>query len=273
MKRILVIGDRTSSNWMSARTLPYDIEVAAGSLDAIKRLRQRPFDVLVTSEQTHVEEDLVLLETSLRIRPGLKVVIVAPDPTPPDVIAALRAKAFGCIAAPFQPPEVADMVVAAAEATDWHNGIEVLSARPEWISLRVTSNLLTADRLVSFMDALRQDIPEEERDDLLTAFREMLLNAMEHGAGFDPEKVIDVTAVRTGRAIVYYFHDPGDGFNAAQLEHAAVTNPESDLLAHMEQRAAQGLRPGGFGMLIVRQLVDEVIYNEAGNSVLLIKYM
>jgi anti-sigma regulatory factor (Ser/Thr protein kinase) len=203
----------------------------------------------------------------------LKAVILAPDPTPPDVIAALRAQAFGCVAAPFEPAEVADMVVAAAEATDWHDGIQVLSARPEWISLRVTSSLLTADRLVSFMDALRSDIPEEERDDLLTAFREMLLNAMEHGAGFDPEKVIDVSAVRTQRAIVYYFHDPGEGFNATQLEHAAVTNPDTDILAHMEQRAAQGLRPGGFGMLIVRQLVDEVIYNEAGNSVLLIKYM
>ena len=38
-------------------------------------------------------------------------------------------------------------------------------------------------------------------------------------------------------------------------------------------RAETGLRPGGFGMLIVRQVVDEVAYNERGNEVLLIKHL
>ena len=33
------------------------------------------------------------------------------------------------------------------------------------------------------------------------------------------------------------------------------------------------MRPGGFGMLIVRQVVDEVAYNERGNEVLLIKHL
>ena len=33
-----------------------------------------------------------------------------------------------------------------------------------------------------------------------------------------------------------------------------------------------GPSPGGFGLLLVRQLVDEVMYSEAGNEVLLIKH-
>jgi anti-sigma regulatory factor (Ser/Thr protein kinase) len=39
------------------------------------------------------------------------------------------------------------------------------------------------------------------------------------------------------------------------------------------RRAEKGMRPGGFGMLIVRQIVDEVVYNEKGNEVVLIKYL
>jgi anti-sigma regulatory factor (Ser/Thr protein kinase) len=39
------------------------------------------------------------------------------------------------------------------------------------------------------------------------------------------------------------------------------------------ERAEDGLRPGGFGMLIVRQIVDELVYNERGNEVLLIKHL
>jgi anti-sigma regulatory factor (Ser/Thr protein kinase) len=34
-----------------------------------------------------------------------------------------------------------------------------------------------------------------------------------------------------------------------------------------------GLRPGGFGILVAKQLVDEMFYNEYGNEVLLIKHL
>ena len=77
------------------------------------------------------------------------------------------------------------------------------------MSLTVSCRHLTAERLVHFMNEYGRDLPAEDRDNLMTAFREMLMNAMEHGAGFDPEKVIDLTAIRTGRAIVYYSRDPG----------------------------------------------------------------
>jgi anti-sigma regulatory factor (Ser/Thr protein kinase) len=38
-------------------------------------------------------------------------------------------------------------------------------------------------------------------------------------------------------------------------------------------RETQGLRPGGFGLLLAKKLVDELIYNEQGNDVLLVKYI
>jgi anti-sigma regulatory factor (Ser/Thr protein kinase)/CheY-like chemotaxis protein len=272
MKRILVIDN--DSTWVSqSSVLPYEVETAHGSLDALRRLRQRAFDVMVTSGRSHIEEDLALFEESRRVRPGLKAIFLAPSATTPAVIAALRAQVFGCLVAPFTFTEVADMIRAAAETTDWRDGIQVLAARAEWISLRVTCSLVTAERLTGFMSAMRSDVPESIREDLLFAFREVLMNAMEHGAGFDPDKVIDVSAVRTERAIVYYFRDPGQGFDLGAVSHPAVATPATDPMAHLEYRAAQGLRPGGFGMLIVRQLVDEVMYSEAGNEVLLIKHI
>jgi anti-sigma regulatory factor (Ser/Thr protein kinase) len=39
------------------------------------------------------------------------------------------------------------------------------------------------------------------------------------------------------------------------------------------ERSEAGLRPGGFGMLMVRQIVDELVYNERGNEVLMIKHL
>jgi anti-sigma regulatory factor (Ser/Thr protein kinase) len=96
---------------------------------------------------------------------------------------------------------------------------------------------------------------------------------MEHGAGFDADKVIEVTAAKTGRAIVYHFKDPGHGFDRGHLRHATVSAEPDAVLRAARARAEQGLRPGGFGMLIARQVADELVYNEPGNEVLLIKHL
>ena len=43
-------------------------------------------------------------------------------------------------------------------------------------------------------------------------------------------------------------------------------------MAHIEQREKAGIRPGGYGLLVAAGTVDELIYSEIGNEVLLIKY-
>jgi anti-sigma regulatory factor (Ser/Thr protein kinase)/CheY-like chemotaxis protein len=275
MHRILMIGDGLElSSWLRNAPLLRDceIETALGDAGALRRLRERSFDVVLTNPNSAVGEDLALLKEMRLIRPGLRTIVLAPAATPEDVIAALRSKVFACFTQPFDREEIAAMAGRALEADNWRDGIEVLSAQRDWIALRVACRLLTAERLVAFMTELRSDLPDPERADLIMAFREMLLNAMEHGAGFDSEKVVEVAAVRTARAIVYHFRDPGPGFRRDDLPHAAIANPPEDPLGHVERRAAQGLRPGGFGILIAAQLVDELTYNEAGNEVLLIKH-
>jgi len=99
------------------------------------------------------------------------------------------------------------------------------------------------------------------------------MNAMEHGAAFNPEQVVELTAVRTNRSMVFYIRDPGSGFRLESLAHAAAANPEDDPAAHIVKREEEGLRAGGYGMLLAAGTVDELIYSEIGNEVLLIKYV
>lgn len=37
--------------------------------------------------------------------------------------------------------------------------------------------------------------------------------------------------------------------------------------------APGNLLPGGYGLLLAREMVDELVYNEQGNEVILIKYI
>jgi len=133
--------------------------------------------------------------------------------------------------------------------------------------------LITAERLITFAKELNAQLPEETRQEMMQALREILLNAIEHGAAFNPEQVVTVTAVRTARSLVFHVRDPGSGFRSEALPHAAVGNPPSDPVAHVSLREEAGMRPGGFGLLLASGTVDELIYSEIGNEVLLIKYI
>ena len=73
--------------------------------------------------------------------------------------------------------------------------------------------------------------------------------------------------------MIVYVHDPGSGFSLDFLPHAAISNPENSPIQHVEVRAEAGKRPGGFGILMTRNLVDELLYNERGNAVLFVKYL
>lgn len=250
-----------------------DVEIAAGGVDALRRVRSQHVDLVVTCPGSSIEEDLALIAELREIRPALREIVLAPRATPDEVIAALRANVFACFTAPFDWSHIASIVRGSLNEHDWRHSIELLSATPDWISLRVSSQLPTAERVVQFMRELARDQPGDRRDDLMFAFREVLLNAMEHGAGFDPDKVVEVSAVRTERAIVYHFRDPGQGFQPKELFQAAASSTVQDAEAAAAYRERAGLRPGGFGMLLVRHLVDEVIYNETGNQVILVKHL
>ena len=275
MARILMIAPKDTL-LEALRSSPllkgHSIDVASGEAAALRQLRRRAFDVLVSAPDTDLDEDVAILDEVRAIRPGVRIVLLAPHATPAELIDALRKRVFACFSAPFDGSEIADMVARAAEADEWKNGIEVVSATPEWIHVLVNCRLLSAERLVNFFTELRSDVPEAPLDNMMFAFREVLMNAMEHGGGFDPDQVVEVTAVRTARTMVFYLRDPGPGFDFSALAHAAVTRPDEPL-AVAETRQAGGLRPGGFGLLITRQVVDEMIHSERGNEVLLIKHL
>jgi anti-sigma regulatory factor (Ser/Thr protein kinase) len=165
------------------------------------------------------------------------------------------------------------MVRAAMAEPCWDDGIEVLSGTPEWVSLTARCDLATADRLVQFLQGVKDpSIPEVEKEQVIFAFKEILINAMEHGGHFDPSQHVEISFIRARRAIACRVKDPGKGFSLEELRHAAADSP-NDLFRHTRIRDERGMRPGGFGILLAKKLVDELIYNEKGNEVVLVKYL
>jgi CheY-like chemotaxis protein/anti-sigma regulatory factor (Ser/Thr protein kinase) len=202
------------------------------------------------------------------------VVVITSDDTPETLLAAIRAQAYRYITKPVSPAAIVEVVgealAASANAT---LPIEVISARPEWVEIVAPCVIQMADRLHAFIMQLETGLPRDVRESVAQAFRELLCNAIEWGGRLDPNRTVRISCIRARRMLLYRILDPGEGFNIQNLAHAAISNSPDDPIAHAVVREEKGIRPGGLGLVMARALVDELIYNEARNEVVFIKYL
>jgi DNA-binding NarL/FixJ family response regulator len=239
---------------------------------ALAAAESRPYDLILTSERSSGHEDVQLLRRLRLVRPHTRLIILSDASTPQDVIASMRAHAFSYFAKPIDYDLLTEMIRLAADGPTWDDGIEVVSATPEWIRLMVRADQRTADRVVHFLAEVA-DLPTEERFAVGMASREILMNAVEHGARMDPSKYLELSYVRAKNMVMCRVKDPGEGFTLDEIPHSAIGSPHEDPMQLLEYREELGMRPGGYGVLLAQKLVDELIYNQKGNDVLLVKYL
>jgi CheY-like chemotaxis protein/anti-sigma regulatory factor (Ser/Thr protein kinase) len=275
MGKILVVDDDPALHELIDAALTDDGHLMRHASDAERGLAMaaiEPLDLVITDFRMPKMDGVQFLEQLHRDHSHLKCIMMTGFGTPEAVIGALREKVCGFLTKPFN---IADLraAVNAALSTCVVSEIEIVSARPDWVELKIPCDLSAVPTLQKLLTQLKADLPDDTREAIAYAFREMLNNAIEHGGKLDPSKYVEVSYVRLKRAIIYRIKDPGEGFNLAQLEHAAVNNPRHDPFRHVMVRDEQGMRAGGFGILLTKQLVDEMMYNERGNELIFVKYL
>jgi len=95
--------------------------------------------------------------------------------------------------------------------------------------------------------------PATARFKLRVALSEALANAIIYGNRNDSEKSVEVRVTVTTQTISVHVSDEGDGFDPN-------TVPNPTLLEGLEQTSGRGL-------FLIREMVDEVQFNEKGNSI------
>jgi CheY-like chemotaxis protein len=274
-RRILIVeDDRALRHALS--TLLSDaghlVESAADGPEALTLLHDRPFDIVLLDIGLPSMSGLDVLERARALPSPPLAIMMTADDTPQSLLQAAKRQAYRYIRKPFPPNSIVDVVndVAAPAAA---LSFEVVSARPEWLELVAPCTLEMVDRIQSFVMHLEAKLSEDVREAVAQAFRELLMNAIEWGGKLDPNRKVRISCVRMKKMLIYRIADPGEGFDIDGLRHAAISNPEHDPIRHLVVREEKGLRPGGFGLAMTRSLVDELVYNEARNEVLFVKYL
>jgi CheY-like chemotaxis protein/anti-sigma regulatory factor (Ser/Thr protein kinase) len=273
--RILVVDDDRATRLLLRKQLEaagFEVSVAGDGLEALKLLRTRKLDLIVLDIWMPKMTGLDLLARLKRRKSRPKAVVMTSDDTPATLLQAVREQAFEYVQKPVEPSALLQLVRAVLKGEHEPPPIEVVSARPEWVELLAPCTREAAARVESVVAHLDTDLAKDVRESIGFAFRELLLNAVEWGGKLDPDRKVRVAYVRARRMVLYRIADPGSGFRLDDLPHAAISYPD-DPIQHMNVREAKGIRPGGFGLLMVQAKVDELIYNEKRNDVIFIKYL
>lgn len=276
MEQILVVEDDRAIRQLVSEILKgagYSVETAVDGIEGLEKLKKGHFDLMLLDIWMPKMNGLDVL-AQLRNDPlAPRVIVMTADNTPETMLRVLRDQAYRCVSKPLQSKALLDTVRNSLAAGAAGPPVEVVSALPDWIELLVPCDFDAADRIQAFLAQLKTDLADEVREAVGRAFRELLLNAVEWGGKLDPSRKVRIACLRMKRMILYRIADPGPGFRIEDLPHAAVSYPADQPFEHVRVREEKGMRSGGFGLMLAQAIVDELLYNEARNEVVFVKYL
>lgn len=253
------------------REEPFQIVSCRTAREGFRAMEGQSFDVILLDLGLPDIHGFEVLSRLRRVESPSRVIVVTADGKPEDLLRALRENAFGYLRKPLSATELADLA-GRALALKAEPVIDVISGKRDWLELSIPCTLHSADRAEHFVRQLCADLEVELMDAVARAFRELLMNAVEWGGGLDPSRRVRISCLRTSRMLLYRIADPGPGFRFEELSHSALVNP-GGALAASAIRAEKALRPGGFGLITVQAIADDLLYNEVQNEVVFVKYL
>lgn len=276
MSDILVVDDARAIRHLIGETLKeagHSVETAGNGVEGLAKLREKKFDLVLLDIWMPQMNGLEVLAQMRAESRQERVIVMTADNTPETMLQAVREQAYRYVSKPIKPKVLVEVVRNALAAPAASVRIEVISATPEWVELLVPCDFEAAERIQEFMTHLKADLPDDVRESLGRAFRELLFNAVEWGGQLDPNRKVRIACLRMRRMLLYRIQDPGAGFQLEHLPHAAVSYPPDQPFEHVRVREEKGLRSGGFGIMLAKATVDELLYNEARNEVVFVKYL
>src|SRR5450759_1666317 len=180
VSKILVVDDNPELQDLIRSALAhkgYDVLTADDALQGLELIAAEKIDLALLDVMMPGMDGLTMLSQLREHNENLRVIIMSALNTPETAISALRDQACDFLSKPFEMQQLLSAVESALELNPPDTNIEVLSARPEWIELRVPCDPAAIDPLERLM-SLKTDLPRETRDNVIYAFREMLRNAI-----------------------------------------------------------------------------------------------
>jgi CheY-like chemotaxis protein/anti-sigma regulatory factor (Ser/Thr protein kinase) len=276
LTRVLVVEDMPALRAHVAETLrelgpDTEVESVGDGQEALDRITSGPPFQLIVSDiiMPRLDGEQLLAELRRRQYPAAVLMLTAlgQDDT---IINCLRQGACDYL---VKPVGIDALVLAATNALQHMplltNRMEVEYDPHGWFEVAGESDPAVLYKYRRFLGLLeRFRIGEPAASEVRLALEELGRNAIEWGNRNDRAKTVRFGCRILPGKVIVYIEDEGPGFNIS-----AVPDPSNDPIAHIEHRKSSGKRLGGYGIHLIRNLMDKVVYNAKGNRVVAIKYL
>src|SRR5262245_23714138 len=136
---LLIVDDDTTSRKIYCACLEpegYNILEASNGNEALEIIEREPVDVVLTDVVMEGMDGMELLACARAVRPKMRAVVMTSQRTPAAIIGALRNQVCDFLTKPFELESLRESVQHAMESSTISN-IEVISAKRDWVELRV----------------------------------------------------------------------------------------------------------------------------------------
>jgi CheY-like chemotaxis protein len=268
----MIVEDDSGARSGLAELLARDgfrVTTAADGVDALEKLEAGAVDLMLLDVWMPRMDGLQVLGHLKDRHPRPKVIMMTADDTPETVLLSLTRDAYQFIHKPIRPAALLEMLHGTlnGNGATAQPSFVVLSARPGWVELLVPCVPGIVNRIEGFMANLEADLADDIRASVGLVFRELLEDAMSD-CHLDPNRKIRIAFLRARRMLMYRIADAGYGFRVGDWGGAGTES--HDPAAHAAPANHHALRPG---LLVARELADEVLVNEGRNEVVFVKYL
>ncbi len=279
MHAVLVVDDDRSMLRLVEEVLrragDYDLTLAETGLEGLDAIQEKAsnggrFGALVSDMRLPDISGEELLRRAKSVDPTLPVIVITAYKTNDNVLRCLEHGACDYITKPFDVRELIEAVERACVRSreyEAEGGVRIEHGASDWIELTAPSDYEYVERFRRFAEVLYgTGLTDEEKEDVRVAVDEIGQNAVEWGNREDRSKTIRLQYRMLPDRLVFRIEDEGKGFDVD-----ALSDPSRDPLAHIMERMSEGKRMGGYGIFMTKNVMDDVVFNERGNVVIMTK--
>lgn len=274
--RLLIVEDMDSLRQYLHETLSEvegvaEVVSVADGQEALEAIDAHEAFTLIVTDITMPRMDGEAFIAALRERNYPAAIVVLTAHGQDDLI--IRCMRAGAVDYLIKPVSINDLLTAVcsgiqhAPAID--QAIDVEYDPYGWFEVSGASSYSTLYRYRRFLGLLSKlHLPDEVANEVRLALEELGRNAIEWGNQGDPAKRVSFSCRIMPSKVIVVITDEGSGFKPD-----AIPDPSKDPLGHIESRQREGKRLGGYGIHLVRNIMDKITWNEQGNKVIAIKYL
>jgi len=236
---------------------------AENGLEALDVIRTRKIDLMITDLMMPQMNGFELIQNTRRLNVNIPIAVISGHGEVRNVVNALSQGAYNFITKPFTISAIENIVKRGLRLREFslgtHRLLEGIRNSTE-ITLPNYPHLLPSAALYIVRECQWRGIEEDTiLSNISICVDELLNNALMHGNDLDENRRIFIQMDFDQEKAMISVEDQGEGFDYRKVVSEFTDNADT--------------LPTRRGLFIVHYLMDEVMFNEKGNKVTMVKYL